>query len=128
MDQQNHLLPSVRPGQDIQIYLEIKTNKTIESPILGFNIKDPLGNELIVTNNIFERTSLSPLLKNQLYKFAWKFKFPYLHSGEYPVDISLAEGTYQVHEQIHFITDALMNGFTRKVAVAMFLMILNWQN
>lgn len=108
MDQQNHVLPSVKPGQDIQIYLELKTNRTIESPILGFNIKDSLGNELIVTNNIFERTSLPPLLKNQLYRFGWKFKFPCLHSGEYPVDISLAEGTYQVHEQIHFITDALI--------------------
>lgn len=102
------IITQVESGQVIFICMEFKVNRKIEHPILGFNIKDALGNELIVTNTVFENIDLKVLEADKKYFFEWNFKFPHFHAGTYPIDISLAEGTYQYHEQVHFINDALI--------------------
>ena len=54
LQNENHkLISQVRIGQDIRVRMEIETKREIEYPILGFNIKDMLGNELVVTNTVF---------------------------------------------------------------------------
>lgn len=102
------IISQVYGGQQIAIEMEIQSEREIEFPILGFNLKDVLGNELVVTNTIFEKIKMQPIKPNKTNVFQWKFKFPHLHAGDYLMDISLAEGTYQNHEQIHFVTDALV--------------------
>lgn len=107
-NEDHKLISQVRIGQDIRVRMEIETKREIEYPILGFNIKDMLGNELVVTNTVFEKIDMPILEVNRKYIFEWRFRFPCFHAGDYPMDISLAEGTYQNHEQIHFVTDALV--------------------
>ncbi len=108
IDEQGNLLCQVRGGQNIILDLFFRAKEEITYPILGFNIKDELGNELIVTNTVFEKVKLPCLEKGKRYHFQWQFQFPEFHQGAYPVDIALAEGTYLHHEQVHFITDALI--------------------
>lgn len=108
MNNEHKLISQVRSGQEIIIKMEIFTKRQIDSPILGFNIKDTLGNELVVTNTVFEKVRMPILDAGKNYVFEWRFKFPCFHAGDYPLDISLAEGTYHNHEQIHFVTDALV--------------------
>ncbi len=107
-DENEKLLSQVRPGQKISIVMEIEAKRVIEFPILGFNIKDILGNELIVTNTVFEKVGVKPLRPGKIYRLAWQLIFPDLHTGDYPVDVALAEGTYANHEQIQFVSDALV--------------------
>lgn len=107
-NEQGQTISQVSPGQNIIIDMIIRTEKEIDSPILGFNIKDTLGNELVVTNNFFENIKLPAFEQKREFHYQWKFKFPHLHAGDYPVDIALANGTYAVHEQMHFVTDALV--------------------
>ena len=102
------LITQVSAKQEICIDMELMTRDAIEFPILGFNLKDVLGNELVVTNNIFEKIKIPSMDANQTYRYQWKFEFPQLHAGDYLLDVALAEGTYQNHEQIHFVTDALV--------------------
>lgn len=103
-----NIISQVHGGQKICIEMQLQSKKEIEFPILGFNLKDILGNELIVTNTVFEKIKLPIIEANKIYRFEWQFEFPHLHAGDYPVDIALAEGTYLNHEQIHFVTDALV--------------------
>ncbi len=107
-DEKGKLLSQVTPGQKIRIAMQIVAKREIEFPILGFNIKDILGNELVVTNTVFEKVYLKALKAGEVSFFQWQFTFPDLHSGDYPVDLALAEGTYANHEQIHFVSDALV--------------------
>lgn len=107
-DDGGKLLSQVMPGQKIRIAMEIAAKRDIEFPILGFNIKDILGNELVVTNTVFEKVRMKALKAGEVSCFQWQFTFPNLHSGDYPVDIALAEGTYANHEQLHFVSDALV--------------------
>lgn len=108
LDENHKLISQLRIGQTVMIRMEIEAGRRIEYPILGFNIKDMLGNELVVTNTVFEKIELPVLEADKKYCFEWRFKFPCFHAGDYPMDIALAEGTYQNHEQIHFVTDALI--------------------
>lgn len=108
VDEKGKLLSQVRPGQEIRIDMEVVAKRVIEFPILGFNIKDTLGNELVVTNTVFEKVRMQAIQPGEVYRFEWQLKFPDLHTGDYPVDIALAEGTYANHEQIHFVSDALV--------------------
>lgn len=108
LDEYHKLISQVKIGQIVMIRMEIEVQQQIEYPILGFNIKDMLGNELVVTNTVFEKIDIPVLEQGRMYCFEWRFKFPGFHAGDYPMDIALAEGTYQNHEQIHFVTDALI--------------------
>lgn len=108
MNKEHKLISQVNGGEEIIIQMEIIARENIASPILGFDIKDTLGNELVVTNTVFEEIRLPVLLSNHSYCFEWRFCFPSFHTGDYPLDIALADGTYQNHEQIHFVTDAII--------------------
>lgn len=108
LNEQGSIVSQISPGEKMRIRMEIKTATDIDSPILGFTIKDMLGNELVVTNTVFENVELPKFKKNQTYVYTWKFTFPYLHAGDYPIDIAMANGTYQNHEQLHYVTDALI--------------------
>ena len=107
-NEKEQIVSQVEPGQRIVIEMEIMSEREISYPILGFNIKDILGNELVVSNTVFENCDMKPIYPNQMYRYQRRFRFPFFHAGDYPVDIALAEGTYQNHEQIHFVTDALI--------------------
>ncbi|MFL1676648.1 ABC transporter ATP-binding protein [Paenibacillus dendritiformis] len=98
----------VAGGDPIYIDFTLKINRDIEMPILGFTLKDPLGNTVIVTNTHFEKIQLNPLAANQRYHYRFALEFPYLRSGKYSLDIALANGTYQAHEQIQWINDVLI--------------------
>lgn len=108
LNEKYHVTSQVEAGSKIVIEMEIKTEADIECPILGFTIKDMLGNELVVTNTVFENIELPVFHANKKYIYSWHFAFPDFHAGDYPVDIALANGTYQNHEQIHYVADALI--------------------
>ncbi|HAT89234.1 MAG TPA: ABC transporter ATP-binding protein [Roseburia sp.] len=107
-DENGKVISQVHGGQKICIDMEIQAKREIEFPILGFNLKDVLGNELVVTNTVFEKVNMQKIEAGKANRFCWQFDFPHLHAGDYPMDIALAEGTYLNHEQIHFVTDALV--------------------
>ncbi|MFF2912169.1 ABC transporter ATP-binding protein [Paenibacillus sp. NPDC057934] len=98
---------TVAGGDTVGIDFSLRINKDVDMPILGFTLKDALGNSVIVTNTHFEKILLEPLTKG-LYNFRFKMDFPYLRNGKYSLDIALANGTYQAHEQIQWINDALI--------------------
>lgn len=108
LDAQERLISYVRPGQKVILDMKVKTGDVVESPIFGFVIKDRLGNELVVTNTAIDNWNVPVLEKDKEYMFQWKFTFPEIHADEYPVDVALANGTYQVHDQVHFVSDALI--------------------
>ncbi|NBI89255.1 ABC transporter ATP-binding protein [Lachnospiraceae bacterium] len=108
LNEYGQLISCVKPGQAIILEMEVDTKEQIEFPIFGFVIKDRLGNELVVTNTALDGWEVSALEKDREYKFQWRFNFPEFHADEYPIDVALADGTYQSHEQIHFVSDALI--------------------
>lgn len=98
----------VKSGMKLVINMDLNVASDIEMPILGINLKDAVGNVLIVTNTIFEKEKMKILRGGNKYNYKWSFTFPRLRTGKYSLDIALAEGTYQMHEQVQFINDAII--------------------
>jgi len=98
----------VAGGDKVGIDFTVNIIKDIDMPIFGFTIKDALGNAVILTNTHFEKLSLPSFERGQHYHYRFTLEFPHLRSGKYSLDIALANGTYQAHEQVQWINDALI--------------------
>lgn len=108
LNEDNESVSIVKSGMKLVINMDVAANEEIDMPILGINLKDAVGNVLIVTNTVFEKNNMQKLEAGKKYNYKWKFTFPLLRTGKYSLDVALAEGTYQVHEQVHFINDVLV--------------------
>ena len=95
-------------GELINLIVKIKVNKNIKMPILGFIIKDRLGNEMAIVNTEFANFKLNEFMDDQILKYKWSFHFPKLKDGAYSLDLAIGEGTYENHIQHHWINDALI--------------------
>lgn len=96
-------------GEDL-VTLSIEANviKALEGPIVGFYVKDRLGQRLF-GDNTYLSTSTAPLHAGAGTKLRadFRFRMPILPVGDYTIDVALASGTQDDHTQQHWIHDAL---------------------
>lgn len=95
-------------GEKVELRVTLDTKVDLSMPILGFVLKDRLGNSILIVNSETENIRMSPLTKDKTYKFCWTFEFPMIRDGVYSLDLAIANGTYEQHIQHHWINDALL--------------------
>jgi len=97
-------------GEEIEILVRAKANKTIESPILGFIVKDRLGQDLFGENTLFMKKNKKavPAHPGQEIVGTFRLIMPMLPSGEYSVMASVADGDIASNLQHHWVEDALI--------------------
>ena len=95
-------------GETVTLRIQAETDVDIANPILGFYIRDRLGQNLIGDN-----TFLSTLdRKIQIpagghFEARFRFQLPYLQPGDFAISAALAEGSEAQHIHHHWIDDAL---------------------
>lgn len=91
-----------------KVTLEVKCTafKDIEQPILGFFVRDRLGQPLFGENSLewAEGWQTIKVGQNQILRFT--FAMPLLATGEYTLGVALGSGTQEKHVQHHWIYDA----------------------
>ncbi|MFK4492817.1 ABC transporter ATP-binding protein [Bradyrhizobium sp. USDA 336] len=99
----------IEGGEAIAITIRIKIAADMESPIVGFHVKDRLGQPLF-GDNTFLSYADQGLVFRQGQQVAARFVFvlPNLASGRYSVTTAIASGTLDVHVQHHWQHDALL--------------------
>ncbi len=108
LDAAGRTLTEAEGGEDVVLRVECQAAVNLERPIVGFYFKDKLGQELFGDNTYYlyrERPLRVPAGGQFVAEFA--FEMPYLRSGDYTINIGLAEGTNEEHVQHHWIDDAL---------------------
>ena len=96
-------------GQNIAIEILAQANKEILNPIVGFQIKDRLGQVLFCDNtyiSYMDKALTAP--PGSLIKAIFQFRLPYLRSGDYSISPAIASGTQKRHVQHHWVHDALI--------------------
>jgi len=85
------------------------TNIELLQPIIGINIRNSRGVELISENSYLSYIDDLPPKIDSNNKFYADFKFflPYLPAGEYTLGAAIAEGTQDKYTQLHRRDDAL---------------------
>lgn len=99
-----HLLDK---AQKVIVQVEVQALQKIHQPIVGFFIKNRLGQHLFGTNTIKLLPDWKVMQEGELCQVRFIFDMPLLATGDYSVGTALAEGTQVEHVQHHWIHDAL---------------------
>ncbi|MBK1641620.1 ABC transporter ATP-binding protein [Chromatium okenii] len=96
-------------GNQVQLLIVVEALIAMERVIVGFFVKDRLG-QLLFGDNTFLTRADNPLAVNAGERFEAKFLFmlPILPPGEYSIDIGVAEGVQAAHIHHHWAHDALL--------------------
>lgn len=108
LDVDNQPLAWIVGGEQVTLKIEALTYSALNSPIIGFHVKDKLGQALF-GDNTYLSYAHNPVSSQQQDKVVAEFTFmmPRLAKGEYSVSVAIADGTQQDHIQHHWIHDAL---------------------
>lgn len=108
-DENDQPLSWVVGGEAVALRVRARARKDIRSVIIGFYLKDRLGQYLFGDNTYFAtRTRPVDLSRDQEVEARFRFEMPLLPVGDYSIVTALAEGTNERHVQHHWIHDALI--------------------
>ncbi|GGH64059.1 ABC transporter ATP-binding protein [Paenibacillus silvae] len=98
----------VEVEQEVEVLIRLNIKETIEQPIIGFSMKDRLGNIIFQTNNYILGYEIESLQPGEGYVFNFAFRFPSLNHGAYTISPAIASGSQQEHKQHSWVHDALL--------------------
>jgi lipopolysaccharide transport system ATP-binding protein len=101
-------------GEQVEIIIRAKANKQIIRPILGFLLRDRLGQDLFGENTLFAKSQdkIPSLSTGSLIEAKFAFWLPMLPAGEYTIMASIADGDLNDHIQHHWADDAMILNVT----------------
>lgn len=104
-----HSLIASEGGADVVVKVQAKANHDLDLPIMGFTIKDRLGQPLIGGNTYhsYKQTPVTVAAGKRI-EAAFHFKLPILAVGDYSIVAAIANGTLQEHVQLHWMHDAVL--------------------
>ncbi len=109
LDDVDNPLQSISGGETVTIRIRGEAAEHLASLIVGFSLKDRLG-QVLFSDNTFARYVDRPcaLAAGQRLEARFRFVMPILATGEYIVGAAIADGTQVKHVQHHWIHDALI--------------------
>ena len=96
-------------GEDVILEIRALAHKYIARPIIGFELKDRLG-QVIFGDNTYITYQHNPQSVDQGDELIARFEFrmPVLPTGDYSFSAAIADGTQDNHIQLHWLHEALV--------------------
>lgn len=105
---QGHPMSWAVGGEDVELLIETVALQELRSPIVGFVVKDRLGQTLFGDSTFITYADKSCACKaGQLLRTSFQFQMPRLPVGDYSITIAIADGTQAEHVQHQWIFDAI---------------------
>lgn len=96
-------------GERVQMVIEAVAHEKLDRPIVGFIVKDRLGQDLFGENTLpLTAHSPSHVPSGAKFKAVYTFRLPMLPNGSYAVMASVANGDLYDNVQHHYLHDALI--------------------
>ena len=96
-------------GESMRLRIIAKCNQKLESPILGFLVRDKLGQDLFGENTFFsDDTKPIPVEAGTSFEGVFEFTLPMLPNGQHALMCSVADGDLVSNIQHHWMHDALI--------------------
>ena len=108
-----HLIPQFsdvfQGGEKVRMVITAKAHQDMDRPILGFLVRDRLGQDLFGENTLpFTDLNPRPIVARTTFASEYVFRLPMLPNGQYAVMASLADGDLHTNVQHHWLHDALI--------------------
>jgi lipopolysaccharide transport system ATP-binding protein len=96
-------------GETVVVTIDIEAQEALASPIVGFLVRDRLGQN-VFGDNTFLTTQAAPvaLAAGESARARFEFDLPLLPPGNYSIAVAVADGRQQNHIQHEWIHDALI--------------------
>lgn len=94
-------------GECVTLEIELQAEVAMDSVIVGFYVKDRLGQLLFGDNTVFVHEGEFGVEAGQVFRAAFRFEMPRLGNGDYFVAVGVAEGTQDQHVIQHWLHEAL---------------------
>jgi lipopolysaccharide transport system ATP-binding protein len=109
LDNLGNICSWVVGGERVKLFISCLAKKQIHSPIIGFQVKDKLG-QVIFGDNTYLTFCENPknIVSGSHFCGCFDFIMPLLPVGDYSIASAVAEGTQKDHVQHHWIHDALV--------------------
>jgi lipopolysaccharide transport system ATP-binding protein len=104
-DAAGRMVHAVVGGEAVDLEVRARAGQALAAPIIGFYLKDRLGQHLFGENTLAATTRL-PAAAGALLTARFQFTMPRLYPGEYLIVVAVAEGTQAHHVQHHWLHDA----------------------
>ncbi len=109
LDAEGQALAWVVGGEQVTVRVTVLSDIVLEAPIVGFHVKDRLGQALFGDNTYLSHIGAAPLCQpNQRLQADFTFFMPILPGGDYSISAAIANGTQAEHVQHHWMHDALL--------------------
>ncbi|MEZ5451880.1 MAG: ABC transporter ATP-binding protein [Thiothrix sp.] len=96
-------------GEKVRMTITAKAYAPLQSPILGFLVRDRLGQDLFGENTLaFSEQVATPVAEGETFAGIFEFRLPMLPNGVYAVMASVADGDVYENVQHHWLHDALI--------------------
>lgn len=95
-------------GERVCLTITARANGAIVSPIIGFFVKDRLGQSLFGDNTFSHMQEPLTVSEGQILEAEFVFQLPMLPDGDYSMTVAIAEGDPWVNIQHHWVHDAVM--------------------
>lgn len=108
-DREHGAFSWVLGGEDVRLRILVRAEQDLETPIVGFQVLDRLGQTLFADNTYL--TTLSDPLsikKGTLISAEFDFQMPLLPVGEYAVRAAIVDGSESEAAMLHCIQTALV--------------------
>lgn len=109
-DEHGRPLTWIVGGETVSLKISARVGpRALARPILGFFVKDRLGQTLFGDNTFLAyQGEPRPALAGSDIEATFTFRMPMLPRGNYSVSAAIADGTQHDHVQHHWLYDALM--------------------
>lgn len=101
--------PVFQGGEEVKLRVCVEAYRSFRQPILGFLVKDRLGQELFGENTLpFTALQTQTVERGQVLEGQFSFTLPMLPNGQYAVMTSFANGELHNNVQHHWLHDAVI--------------------
>ena len=109
VDAQGQALSWIVGGEHARLVVACEARQALRSPIIGFFLKDRLGQRLFGDNSYLTYSAAPlPLEAGQTLEAVFEFNMPILPQGQYSLDVAIADGTQVEHTQADWVHDAVV--------------------
>lgn len=96
-------------GEPIRLQIEVHADIAMDSPIVGFEFKDRLGQTIFGDNtHLATLETRQPVVPGQFIRASFSFHMPAMQPGDYSVSVAIADGSQDSHVQHAWMHDALI--------------------
>lgn len=108
-EQTGQPLSYVVGGEMVSLKIEAQALDNLESVILGFDLKNRLGQTVFGDNTFLTyRTEPRNALSGQKITACFDFRMPVMPVGDYAITVAIATGSQDSHVQQHWVHDVLI--------------------